>query len=167
MKQRACCLLATALNFELKCSIVKHDWLCLLFSLLNEVCTNSIHPPTHSPSPLPPSLPPSTPSLPPSLYSLPSTLSTPSPLSPPPPPRIRGEGSTLVQDRKYHLHAFKQCFIGRDFVDWLIAKGEASTRGDAVELGKHLLDAGVFRHGECCVVRNCFSNCIAHLSREL
>ena len=50
-------------------------------------------------------------------------------------------------DRKYHLTTYKQCFVGKEFVDWLVSKGEASNREAAMELGTQLLDAGVFKHG--------------------
>ena len=60
---------------------------------------------------------------------------------------MRGDGSQLIQDRKYHLKAYKECFVGKEFVDWLIAKGEARSRADAVDLGKQLVDAGVISHG--------------------
>lgn len=62
--------------------------------------------------------------------------------------RIRSDGSSLIQDRKYHLKTYKQCFVAKDFVDWLLARGEATTRSDAVTLGKQLVDAGVICHGE-------------------
>ena len=61
--------------------------------------------------------------------------------------RLRTDGSNLIQDRRYHLQSFKQCFIGRELVDWLITRGEVNTRDEAVVLGTQLLDAGVFRHG--------------------
>ena len=61
--------------------------------------------------------------------------------------RLRNDGSNLIKDRKYHLTTYKQAFVGREFVDWLISRGEASSRIEAVEIGKQLLDAGVFRHG--------------------
>ena len=62
--------------------------------------------------------------------------------------RLSGDGSNLIQDRRYHLTTFKNCFIGKEFVGWLVARGEAHTRADAVEIGKQMLDAGVFAHGE-------------------
>ena len=62
-------------------------------------------------------------------------------------PRMKGDGSGLVQDRKYHLTSYKQCFIGKEFVDWMLAKGEASSRPEAIDIGRKLLEAGVFRHG--------------------
>ena len=61
--------------------------------------------------------------------------------------RLRSDGSTLIQDRKYHLATYKQAFIGREFVDWLISRGEASSRLEALDIGKQLFEAGVFRHG--------------------
>lgn len=60
--------------------------------------------------------------------------------------RMKGDGSQLIQDRKYHLKTYKECFVGKEFVDWLIAKGEARNRVDAVDLGKHLVEAGVIGH---------------------
>ncbi len=38
--------------------------------------------------------------------------------------------------------------MAKDFVDWLLARGEATTRLDAVALGKQLVDTGVIGHGE-------------------
>lgn len=64
--------------------------------------------------------------------------------------RLRNDGSNLIKDRKYHLTTYKQAFVGREFVDWLISRGEASSRIEAVDIGKQLLDAGVFRHGRMC-----------------
>ena len=61
--------------------------------------------------------------------------------------RIRSDGSNLIKDRKYHLTLYKQVFVAREFVDWLISRSEASSRIEAVDIGKQLLDAGVFRHG--------------------
>ena len=58
------------------------------------------------------------------------------------------ESPPLVQDRKYHLTTYKTCFVGSQLVDWLVQKGEASNREEAVKLGRELLDAGIFAHGE-------------------
>lgn len=62
--------------------------------------------------------------------------------------RLRTDGSNLIQDRKYHLQTFKQCFIGREFIDWLITRGEVDTREEGVDLGRQFIEAGVFRHGK-------------------
>ena len=64
------------------------------------------------------------------------------------PHRMKGDGSNLIQDRKYHITSYKQCFLGKEFVSWLLAKNEASSRPEAVDIGRKLLEAGVFRHGE-------------------
>ena len=70
--------------------------------------------------------------------------------------RLRNDGSNLIKDRKYHLTTYKQAFVGREFVDWLISRGEASSRIEAVDIGKQLLDAGVFRHGmHLHIIRTC------------
>ena len=69
--------------------------------------------------------------------------------------RLRGDGSNLIKDRKYHLATYKSAFVAREFVDWLISRGEASSRIEAVEIGRQLLDAGVFRHGVCVCVCVC------------
>ena len=60
---------------------------------------------------------------------------------------MRGDGSNLIRDRKYHLHSYSSCFVGQEFVDWLVKKGEAQNRKEAVEIGMQLVDAGVIRHG--------------------
>lgn len=62
--------------------------------------------------------------------------------------RLRTDGSNLIQDRKFHLTNYKQCFIAREFVDWLITRGEASSRDEAIDIGRQLLEAGVFKHGK-------------------
>ena len=64
------------------------------------------------------------------------------------PPRLCGETPPLIQDRKYHLTTYKTCFVGSQLVDWLVQKGEASGREEAVQLGRELLDAGMLAHGE-------------------
>lgn len=84
---------------------------------------------------------------PPALHHTPLLLSTTPPPSSSLRHRIKGDGSNLIQDRKYHLHSYHSCFVAREFVDWLISKGEAHTRQEAVQIGMQLVDAGVFRHG--------------------
>ena len=73
--------------------------------------------------------------------------------------RIRSDGSNLIKDRKYHLATYKQVFVAREFVDWLISRGEASSRVEAVEIGKQMVEAGVFRHGVYTCVCVCVCVC--------
>ena len=51
-----------------------------------------------------------------------------------------------VKDRKYHLKAYPQCFIGSEAVDYLIESGHAITREDAVDLGRALQACHLFEH---------------------
>jgi len=62
--------------------------------------------------------------------------------------RIRTSTPGLIADRKYHLHTYKQCIVGREFVDWLIVQGDVKDREEALEFGKKLVKAGVIRHGK-------------------
>jgi hypothetical protein len=74
----------------------------------------------------------------------------------PPDPPIVAKGQRIysrvkviqgfIADRKYHLQSYKKCFVGNEFVEWLVSCGECGTREDASELGRHLLEAGVIRH---------------------
>ena len=82
----------------------------------------------------------------PSLTFLHTHTHTLSPLSHPS-HRMRGDGSNLIRDRKYHLHSYHSCFVGQEFVDWLVKKGEAQNRKEATEIGMQLVDAGVIKHG--------------------
>jgi hypothetical protein len=43
-----------------------------------------------------------------------------------------------IEDRKYHLKSYKDCFVGKEAVDFLISSGSANTREDAVILGLSL-----------------------------
>ena len=43
-----------------------------------------------------------------------------------------------IQDRKYHLKTYKQCFLGSEAVNVLIQSGFVSTRSEAVALGQLL-----------------------------
>ena len=52
-----------------------------------------------------------------------------------------------VKDRRFRLTKFKQCFIGRDAVDFLLISGLAPTRQVAVEMGRYLQKKiGLFDH---------------------
>lgn len=46
--------------------------------------------------------------------------------------------NVLVQDRKYRLKTYKQCFVGAEAVDYLIESGVATSRDDAVQVGRAL-----------------------------
>ena len=61
----------------------------------------------------------------------------------------------FLADRKYHLTTYKKCFVGNEFVDWLVANGEVTERQEGVELGRQLLDSGTIRHGQHSVQAVC------------
>ena len=61
--------------------------------------------------------------------------------------RLRDVAGFLA-DRKYHLSTYKRCFVGNEFVDWLVANGEVSEREEGVELGRQLLESGTIHHGQ-------------------
>ena len=95
----------------------------------------------------------------------PYSLSFVHPLLLPPPPcfslfRLKGDGSNLIQDRKYHFTTYKQCFMGKEFVDWLLTNNEAASRPEAVELGRKMLEVGLFRHGEGVSCSHPLNTCI-------
>lgn len=51
-----------------------------------------------------------------------------------------------LEDRKFRLKTYKQVFVGSDAVDYLIQSGAATSRQDAVELGKALQQMNLFEH---------------------
>ncbi len=51
-----------------------------------------------------------------------------------------------LEDRKYHLKTYRQCFVGREAVDYLVQSGAAPTRSEAVELGRALQTTYLFEH---------------------
>jgi len=52
----------------------------------------------------------------------------------------------LVADRRHNLLTYKNCFIGRELVDWLISRSIAFSRSEARMIGDRLFDAGRIRH---------------------
>ena len=52
-----------------------------------------------------------------------------------------------VKDRKYHLKKYKQCFVGREAVDFMVTSGWAKSRADAVRIGLELqIEHKLFEH---------------------
>lgn len=51
-----------------------------------------------------------------------------------------------VRNRKYHGHEYKNVFIGKEAIDWLVANKFVSDRKTAVEFGNKLVDHGYFQH---------------------
>ena len=57
-----------------------------------------------------------------------------------------GALDSIIEDRRYHLKTYKQCFIGKEAVDFLVNEGHALTRDDAVALGRALQQSYLFEH---------------------
>lgn len=51
-----------------------------------------------------------------------------------------------IKDRKFRLTTYKQCFVGSEAVDWLVASRHASSREDAVQVGRALAESALFEH---------------------
>eukprot|EP00299_Pterocystis_sp_00344_P017627 c8831_g1_i1.p1 GENE.c8831_g1_i1~~c8831_g1_i1.p1 ORF type:complete len:520 (+),score=125.48 c8831_g1_i1:14-1573(+) len=56
------------------------------------------------------------------------------------------EQSDLIADRTYHLISFKKCFVGSEFVDWVIKERTVNDRPSAIVLGQQMLKEGHFHH---------------------
>lgn len=51
-----------------------------------------------------------------------------------------------VKDRIHRLRVYKECFSGREAVQWMIANGHASSVNEAERLGNEMMKNGVFEH---------------------
>ncbi|CAB1336883.1 unnamed protein product [Coregonus sp. 'balchen'] len=54
----------------------------------------------------------------------------------------------LIKDRRRKLTIVPKCFMGNEFVSWLIESGEISKPDEGVNLGQALLENGIIHHGE-------------------
>eukprot|EP00117_Sycon_ciliatum_P016192 scpid8180/ scgid15731/ Phosphatidylinositol 3,4,5-trisphosphate-dependent Rac exchanger 2 protein; DEP domain-containing protein 2 len=52
----------------------------------------------------------------------------------------------IVRDNKALLSSIKSCFSGKDLIDFLIAHGDFSARGEAQQFGQHLFSMGFLQH---------------------
>ncbi|XP_010219925.1 PREDICTED: phosphatidylinositol 3,4,5-trisphosphate-dependent Rac exchanger 2 protein [Tinamus guttatus] len=52
----------------------------------------------------------------------------------------------LIKDRKRKLTTFPKCFLGREFVSWLLEIGEIHKSEEGVHLGQALLENGIIHH---------------------
>lgn len=54
--------------------------------------------------------------------------------------------NVVITDRKYRFTTHKQCFVGSEAVDYLMASKHAASRQDAVTLGQALVEDGIIEH---------------------
>uniref|UniRef100_A0A672KEE4 Phosphatidylinositol-3,4,5-trisphosphate dependent Rac exchange factor 2 n=1 Tax=Sinocyclocheilus grahami TaxID=75366 RepID=A0A672KEE4_SINGR len=52
----------------------------------------------------------------------------------------------LIKDRKRKLTTFPKCFLGSEFVSWLMEIGETNNPEEGVHLGQALLENGIIHH---------------------
>ncbi|GLD73478.1 phosphatidylinositol 3,4,5-trisphosphate-dependent Rac exchanger 2 protein, partial [Lates japonicus] len=52
----------------------------------------------------------------------------------------------LIKDRKRKLTTFPKCFLGSEFVSWLMEIGETGNPEEGVHLGQALLENGIIHH---------------------
>ncbi|XP_045077099.1 phosphatidylinositol 3,4,5-trisphosphate-dependent Rac exchanger 2 protein isoform X2 [Coregonus clupeaformis] len=52
----------------------------------------------------------------------------------------------LIKDRKRKLTTFPKCFLGSEFVSWLVDIGETDNPEEGVHLGQALLENGIIHH---------------------
>jgi hypothetical protein len=52
-----------------------------------------------------------------------------------------------IKDRKYRFTTFRNCFVGKEAVDFIVRCGLASTRDEGVRLGRSIMkEIGSFEH---------------------
>ncbi|XP_075906396.1 phosphatidylinositol 3,4,5-trisphosphate-dependent Rac exchanger 2 protein [Nelusetta ayraudi] len=59
--------------------------------------------------------------------------------------RLMTKGA-LIKDRKRKLTTFPKCFLGSEFVSWLMEIGETGNPEEGVHLGQALLENGIIHH---------------------
>jgi small-conductance mechanosensitive channel len=58
---------------------------------------------------------------------------------------LHGEDGIEVADRRHLFARYRQCFVGRDAVDWMVRNLDL-TRGEATDLGQVLVERGLIHH---------------------
>ncbi|KAF3938099.1 hypothetical protein ABW19_dt0206972 [Dactylella cylindrospora] len=62
---------------------------------------------------------------------------------------LQGPRGIRLQDRRWHLRLHYTCFIGSEFVTWMLLNfKDIDTREEAVEYGNDLMKEGLFQHVE-------------------
>ncbi|XP_013060802.2 DEP domain-containing mTOR-interacting protein-like isoform X1 [Biomphalaria glabrata] len=60
--------------------------------------------------------------------------------------RLQMQQQGLIRDRRYHLRKFKNCFVARDAIDWLLKMYHVQSRVEAVRAMQILLQNGMIHH---------------------
>ncbi|XP_069076777.1 DEP domain-containing mTOR-interacting protein isoform X1 [Pleurodeles waltl] len=60
--------------------------------------------------------------------------------------KLMNSDSVLLQPREEEGVKYERTFMASDFIDWLIQEGEATTRSEAEQLSRRLLEHGIIQH---------------------
>ncbi|XP_017681889.1 PREDICTED: DEP domain-containing mTOR-interacting protein [Lepidothrix coronata] len=60
--------------------------------------------------------------------------------------KLMSSENTLLQAREEEGVKYERTFVASEFLDWLIQEGEATTRTEAEQLGRRLLEHGIIQH---------------------
>ncbi len=59
--------------------------------------------------------------------------------------RMRSTGGLDIRDRMFHLRSYRQCFVAREAVDWMVRERRIS-RAEATRIGRRMVALGWMRH---------------------
>jgi len=60
--------------------------------------------------------------------------------------KIIDEQAIEIKDRKYHFKTYSDCFLGNEFIDYLIKQKISFSVESAIELGNHMIELGLLSH---------------------
>lgn len=60
--------------------------------------------------------------------------------------KLSFERHHMIQDRKWRLKTYEQCFVGMEAVNWLIGHKVTESRNESLEMGQLLVDNNIWRH---------------------
>ncbi|XP_010209989.1 PREDICTED: DEP domain-containing mTOR-interacting protein-like [Tinamus guttatus] len=60
--------------------------------------------------------------------------------------KLMSSENTLLQAREEEGVKYERTFVASEFIDWLMQEGEATTRTEAEQLGRRLLEHGIIQH---------------------
>lgn len=58
---------------------------------------------------------------------------------------MRSEKGVDIKTRRHKLKLYQHCFLGNEAVDWIAQRAKVS-RTNALKLGQHMMDKGLFHH---------------------
>ncbi|BFZ56572.1 vacuolar membrane-associated protein iml1 [Savitreella phatthalungensis] len=59
---------------------------------------------------------------------------------------MQGPKGITIKDRLWHWRWHENCWVGSDFVSWLLAAAELESREEATRLAQRLMERGLFEH---------------------